>query len=97
MQWLARLVAGLSKRRPELPPGSVHIGFVVDKVALRQVCHRVIRFDPVNIIPPLLHINSRIIWRTDNGPVKGRRSIETEYHSTATRTMNFSPLREGKA
>jgi hypothetical protein len=28
---------GLSTRRPEIVPGSVHVGFVVDKVALGQV------------------------------------------------------------
>jgi hypothetical protein len=31
--WLRRLVAGLSLRRPGFDPGSVHVGFVVDKVA----------------------------------------------------------------
>jgi hypothetical protein len=35
--WLRRLVAGLSPRRPGFNPGSVHMGFVVDKVALGQV------------------------------------------------------------
>jgi hypothetical protein len=28
------------------------VGFVVDKAALGQVCLRVLRFSPVNIIPP---------------------------------------------
>jgi hypothetical protein len=31
------LVAGLSPRRSRFDPGSVHVGFVVDKVALGQV------------------------------------------------------------
>jgi hypothetical protein len=35
--WLRRLVAGLPPRRPGFDPGSVHVGFVVDKVALGQV------------------------------------------------------------
>jgi hypothetical protein len=35
--WLRRLVAGLSPRRPGFDPGSVHVRFVVDKVALGQV------------------------------------------------------------
>jgi hypothetical protein len=34
--WLRRLAAGLPSRRPGFDPGSVHVGFVVDKVALRQ-------------------------------------------------------------
>jgi hypothetical protein len=35
--WLRRLVACLSPRRPGFDPGSVHVGFMVDKVALGQV------------------------------------------------------------
>jgi hypothetical protein len=36
-------------------PGSVHVGFVLDKVALGQVFPRVLWFSPVSFIPPLLH------------------------------------------
>jgi hypothetical protein len=53
--WLRRLVAGLPPRTPGFDPGSVHVGFVVDKVALGQVFPRVLRFSPVNIIPLVLH------------------------------------------
>jgi hypothetical protein len=53
--WLRRLVAGLSPQRPGFDPGSVRVGFVVDKVALEQVLSRVIRFSPANFIPPVLH------------------------------------------
>jgi hypothetical protein len=42
--WLRRLVAGLPLRRP----GFVHVGFVVDKVALGQVFLRVVGF-PLSI------------------------------------------------
>jgi hypothetical protein len=35
--WLRRLVSGLSLRRPGFNPGSVHVGFLVDKAALGQV------------------------------------------------------------
>jgi hypothetical protein len=34
---LRRLVADLPPRRPGFDPGSVHVGFVVDKVTLGQV------------------------------------------------------------
>jgi hypothetical protein len=44
-------------QRPEFVPESIHVGFVVDKVALGQVFLRVLRFSPVTIIPPLLHIH----------------------------------------
>jgi hypothetical protein len=47
-------VADLSSRRPGFAPGSIHVGFVVDKVALGQVLLRDLRFSPVNIIPPSL-------------------------------------------
>ena len=35
--WLRRLVAGLSLWRPGFDPRTVHVGFVVEKVALGQV------------------------------------------------------------
>jgi hypothetical protein len=35
--WLRPLVAGLPQRRTGFDPGSVHVGFVVDKVAMGQV------------------------------------------------------------
>jgi hypothetical protein len=47
--WLRSLVASLSPRRPRFAPGSFHVGFVVDKVALGQVFVRVLRFSPVDI------------------------------------------------
>jgi hypothetical protein len=50
---LRRLVAGLSQRSPGFAFGSIHVGFVLDKVTLGQVFLRVLRFSPVNIIPPL--------------------------------------------
>jgi hypothetical protein len=50
--WLRRLVADLSQRRPGFAPGSIHMGFAVDKVVLGQVFLRVLRFSPVNIILP---------------------------------------------
>jgi hypothetical protein len=45
----------LPPRRPGFDPGSVHVGFVMDKVALGQVFSRILRFSPVNFIPPVLH------------------------------------------
>jgi hypothetical protein len=53
--WLRQLAAGLPPRRPGFDPGSVRVGFVVDKVALGQVFLRALRFSPVNFIPPVLH------------------------------------------
>jgi hypothetical protein len=52
--WLRSSVAGLSPRRSRFAPGSIHVRFVVDKVALGQVFLGVLRFYPVSIIPPSL-------------------------------------------
>jgi hypothetical protein len=38
-------------------PGSVRMGFVVDRVALRQSLLPVLRYFPVIIIPPGIHTN----------------------------------------
>ena len=53
--WLRLLVAGLSQWKPGIYPGSDHVGFVVDEVALGQAFPRVLRFSSVNFIPPMLH------------------------------------------
>jgi hypothetical protein len=54
--WLRRLDAGLSPWNPGLAPRSIHVGFVVDKVAVGEGLLRVILFFPVNIIPPSFSI-----------------------------------------
>jgi hypothetical protein len=49
-------VAGHSPRKTGFYPRSLHVGFVVGKVALGQVFPpRVLRFSPVSFIPPVLH------------------------------------------
>jgi hypothetical protein len=50
-KWIKGENPGISKKET----GSVHVGFVVDKVALGQVFPRVLRFSSVNFIPPVLH------------------------------------------
>jgi hypothetical protein len=47
--WLRSLVASRLPRRPGFAPGSIHVGFLVDKVALGQVFLLVLRFSPVSI------------------------------------------------
>jgi small ligand-binding sensory domain FIST len=51
MPWFRQLVAGLSPPRCEFASRSVHVGFVVDKVALGQVFLRVLQLSLVNMIP----------------------------------------------
>jgi hypothetical protein len=66
--WLRRLVAGLSPLRPGFDPGSVHVGFVVDKVTLGQVFPRVLRFFPYQFhstgAPLLIKMKKLIIFIT---------------------------------
>jgi hypothetical protein len=57
--WFRRLVAGLSPQRPGISPGSLHVGFVVDKLALGQVFPRELWFSSVNFIPPVLHYKEK--------------------------------------
>jgi hypothetical protein len=66
-----------SQRRLGFSPRVVCMGFVGDKTVLGQIFLRVLRFSPVNIIPPLLHIHSCIILGLDNGSVRGRSSFQT--------------------
>jgi hypothetical protein len=64
MPWLRRLVAGLSPWMPGFTPWSVHVVFVVDKVALGQVFLRVLWFFSLSIIPPWLSILTSFGGRT---------------------------------
>jgi hypothetical protein len=53
-----RLVAGFSPRRLGFELGSVHMGFILHNLALRQIFLRVIRFSPVSIMPPLFNLQA---------------------------------------
>jgi hypothetical protein len=55
VSWLSRLASSLLWWRLGFAPKPVHVGFVVEKVALRQVFLRVLRVSPVNVIPLWLH------------------------------------------
>jgi hypothetical protein len=57
--WLRRLVAGLSSQRPGFDPKSVHVRFVVDKVALGQGFLPVLRFSAVSFIPLVLQYTEK--------------------------------------
>jgi hypothetical protein len=53
---LTQSVAGLLQRRPGFAPGSVHVGYSLDKVALGQGFLRGLLFSSVSVIPPWLSI-----------------------------------------
>ena len=40
--------------------GLVHVEFVVEKVAMGQVCLLVLRYFPIGIIPLMLHTHSSV-------------------------------------
>jgi hypothetical protein len=73
-----RFVTGLSPRRPGFSPGSVNVGFVLDKVALRKLFIRVFRF-PLSVSFHHGSPCSYIIWEMNNRPAGGRSS-ETQSH-----------------
>jgi hypothetical protein len=77
--WLRRLVTGLSPCRTSFAPGSVHMRFVVDKVALEQVFLRVIRF-PLSLSFHLGSPYSYTIWTMDSRPIGGRSSETVSPH-----------------
>jgi hypothetical protein len=49
----------LNRRRTGFDAGSVHVGFLVYKVALGQVFARVLRFSSVSFVPPVLHYTEK--------------------------------------
>jgi hypothetical protein len=88
MPWLRGLVANLSPRSPGFAPRSVHMRFVVDKVAPGEIL-RFIRFPPVNIIPPWLSIFMYNL-KDEQRPVSGRGSRSLT-HSIDMKNNNKGP------
>jgi hypothetical protein len=71
--WLRQIVAGLSLQGVRFVPGSVHVGFMVDRLALGQVFLGVVQFScHYSTRAPYLYI---IGWM-NNRPI-GRLSSET--------------------
>jgi hypothetical protein len=54
---LAQAVTRFSLQRPGFNPSSVSIGFVVNKLALRQSLNRVTLFHSVSVIPSIIHFH----------------------------------------
>jgi hypothetical protein len=89
LRWL---VAGFSPRRPGFAPRSVHVGFVVDRVAVGQGFSRVLRFSPVYIIPQLFCIHSCIIWGMDRwtqGPLEQWCATGVPRHTGVPRNFHL--------
>lgn len=80
MPLLRRLVVGFPPRRPWFEPGSVHVGFVFDKMALGPVLSEYFRFPPPLIPPTAPHSSPSIIQRGYNRPNSGRVTKWTQSH-----------------
>jgi hypothetical protein len=87
IKWLRWSVTGLSQQRPSFMPGSVRVGFVVDKVALGQVFLQVLQFSPINIIPQWLiysyityGMNNNACWSLQFGDVVSPHRHEKQGH-----------------
>ena len=55
MPWVRRLVAGLSRRRPEFVPRFFYVNFVLHTEEVRQPFSRIFSFCPVCVILLMLH------------------------------------------
>jgi hypothetical protein len=90
--WIRRLVTDLSPRWPGFAHGSVHVGFVLDKVVLGHVFLWVLLF----YLSISFHRGSPysyIIWRTSNWSVSGRSSkSETQSHPIDMNNHHIIPI-----
>jgi hypothetical protein len=102
--WLRRLVAGFPPLRPEFEPGSNHVGFIVDKVALRQVFFEYFGLPYLFAFHRLLHNCHIIIYHlgleqqakpwpqykwTRSHPMKREREREREREIERTHTHTY--------
>jgi hypothetical protein len=69
-QSLRLLFASVLPRKPRFDPRSVHVRFVMDKMAVGQVSVQVLCFSLVSIIPPMFHTHLQLkvaLTRRTNG------------------------------
>jgi len=60
---LGQTFAGLKLQRPGFIPTSVHVGFVMDTLALGHAFFQMLQFSPITIIPSVLHIHLLICYQ----------------------------------
>jgi hypothetical protein len=87
---LGRLVAGLQSRRPRFQPRPICMGFMMDKVALRQGCSWVglFRFPPASVNPPMQHIHlhiNNISGQVDETWKSSNKTLVFEYQGSVNR------------
>jgi hypothetical protein len=87
--WLRRLLSGISQQRSGFAPGSVHVGFVVNKVALGQVLLQAIRFP----LSTSFHRASLCVnYSGINKSPFSNRSLETKSHPIDMNNNNNSTV-----
>jgi len=82
LPWLRQSVAGFSQRGPEFNPTAVHVGYVLDKVAVGRVFLPGFQISPVNIISPMFHIHSSIYHQHCIKFFSQHFSFPCQYHSS---------------
>lgn len=86
-----------SQRKNGFAATEVHVGFLVNKVALGQVFLPVLRLSPVSTIPPLLHIDSYTLWGLDKGFVSGRSFTDmTSIHHNSKKKMRWVKMAQDR-
>jgi hypothetical protein len=80
--YLRRLVAGFPLRRPGFELESGHVGFVVDKVALRQVFSQYFGFPCRSLFHQLLHNHRHLSCGLAQQASSGHSTKWTQSHST---------------
>jgi hypothetical protein len=73
-----RLVAGFPPRRPGFEPGSGHVGFVADKLALEQVFSEYFGLPCQSSFHQLLHNHHHLVQQANSG----RSTKWTQSHPT---------------
>jgi hypothetical protein len=64
--------------RPAFNTASIHVGFLIDKVAMGQVFLRVLRVSPVSVIPPLFHVHFHLrVILTGKRRFRNLRNLQT--------------------
>jgi hypothetical protein len=67
------IIAGLSKRRRGFAPGPIHVGFVVDEVAVGQVFSEFFDF-PLSVYHSTVALHTHINWKINNMSASGSSS-----------------------
>jgi hypothetical protein len=79
---IRRLVAGFPPRRPVFEPGSGHVGFVMDKVALGQCFSEYMQY----IWGEDITRTSYVVWMSGGSAVTSSPACEKDYVCVTCRT-----------